>query len=309
PTTSTVLLFGPTGVRRSTNAGAGFAPINATISIPRRHGKARKVKLSSFDLSRGAQVAGSAMFGLGKDVLESTNGGSGWTLVPRPLPKKPVSAIAFVNGTTGYEVSDGRMFFTRNRGRSWKEIVSVDVSNIGSMAQISFSSATNGYVLGQLQGNDNVLMRTENGGRTWTPELLGFPLGAVAAGGVADYAEGSEITGLFQTTNGGLSPIPSTLSLSVAGRHRLSRAKLRRAGNRVRLTGRLSPALEGEVVVISYATHGSWQSRNVVVSSRGTFSVTVPGIRDTTDFVAQWTGSDLVSGAGSPATRLTVTRR
>jgi photosystem II stability/assembly factor-like uncharacterized protein len=309
PNANTVLLLGPTGVRRSTNAGVSFASVNATISMGRRHGKKRKAPLSSFDLSRGGEIAGTAMFAFGKDVLESTNDGGAWTLVPRPLPRHPVTAISFVSPTTGYEISDRRMFLTRNRGRSWKEILSVDVSNIASMTQLSFSSASNGYVLGQLQGSDNILMRTENTGATWTPEILGFPVGSVAAGGSVDYAEGSASTSLFQTTDGGLSPNRSTLTLSIVGPRKLSAAKLKRAANRVRLIGHLSPALEGETVIVSYVTNGSWHYKNVTVSSSGTFALTVPGIRATTDFVAQWTGNDLISGAGTAATQLTVSRR
>lgn len=309
PNPNTVLLLGPTGVRRSTNSGASFAPVNARIAVGRRHGKERKVALSSFDLSRGGEIAGTAMFAFGKDVLESTNGGSSWALVPRPLPQHPVAAISFVSPTTGYEIADGRMFFTRNRGRSWREILSVDVANIGSIVQISFSNASDGYVLGQLQGKEDILMRTENGGATWTPEILGFPLGSVIAGGLVDYAEGSSITGLFQTTDGGLSPTPSTLTLAIVGPHKLSPTKLKRTGNQVRLIGHLSPALEGEIVVVSYFTNGSWHYKNATVSSTGTFALTVTGIRSTTDFIAQWTGDDLVSGAGTVATQLTVSHR
>jgi photosystem II stability/assembly factor-like uncharacterized protein len=307
PNANTLLLIGPTGVRRSTNSGASFAPVNAKIAVGRRHRKVRKMALSSFDLSRGGEIAGTATYVFGKDVLESMNGGGSWVLVPRPLPQHPVSAISFVGPTTGYEISDRRMFFTRNGGRSWREILSVDAANVGSMVQISFSSATDGYVLGQLQGNENVLMRTENGGATWAPEILGFPLGSVTAGGLVDYAEGGKITGLFQTTDGGLSPSPSTLTLSLSGPHKLSSAKLKRAGNQVRLIGHLSPALEGEVAIVSYFTNGSWHYKNVTVSSTGTFALTVTGIRATTDFIAQWTGNDLVSGAGTSATQLTVT--
>jgi photosystem II stability/assembly factor-like uncharacterized protein len=306
PNPNTVLLLGPTGVRRSTNSGASFAPVNARIAVGRRHGKERKVALSSFDLSRGGEIAGTAMFAFGKDVLESTNGGSSWALVPRPLPQHPVTAIAFVSPTTGYEVADGRMFSTRNRGRGWKEILSVDAADVGSMVQISFSNASDGYVLGQLQGNENILMRTENGGATWTPEILGFPMGSVTAGGLVDYTESSASTALFQTTDGGLSPTPSTLTLAIVGAHKLNPVKLKRTGNQVRLIGHLSPALEGEIVVVSYFTNGSWYYKNATVSSTGTFALTVTGIRATTDFIAQWTGDDLVSGAGTVVTQLTV---
>jgi photosystem II stability/assembly factor-like uncharacterized protein len=309
PNPSTVLLTGPSGVRRSTSSGASFGPVAGSVVTGHRHGRAVRVRLSSFDLSRGAQLAGGAVFAYGRDVLESTDGGGSWTLVPRPLLQHPVTAIAFVSATTGYEISDGRMFFTANRGRSWKEILAVDASSVDSLVQLSFSSAADGYVLGQFDGANDVLERTEDAGATWTPEILPFTPGSVTAAGSVDYAEGKEASSLFQTTDGGLSATASTLTLAISGPHRLSRAELRKAGGRVRLIGHLNPALGGENVAVSWYTGGTWHFKNVTVTSSGTFALTVAGIGGTTDFIAQWAGNDLDSGAGTPATQLTVVRR
>jgi photosystem II stability/assembly factor-like uncharacterized protein len=309
PNATTVLLIGPRGVRRSTNAGASFGPVATSVVTGHRHGRPVKAKLSGFDLSRGAQLADGVVFAYGKDVLESTDGGGSWTLIPRPLVKHPVTAIAFVSPTTGYVTSDGSMFFTRNRGRSWKQILSLDVSDVNSIVQLSFSSASDGYVLGQFDGANDVLERTEDGGSTWTPEILPFTLGSVTAAGAVDYAEGKEASSLFQTTDGGLSATASSLTLAISGPRRLSAAKLRRVGGQVRLIGHLDPALGGENVVVSWTAGGSWHFKNVTVTSSGTFALTVPGIRATTDFIAQWAGNDLDSGAGTPSTQLTVVRR
>lgn len=314
PNPNTVLLIGPRGVRRSTDAAASFNSVNATIVAGRRHGKPRKVKLSSFNLSGGAQLAGGAIFAYGEDVLESTNGGSRWTLIPRPLPKHPVAAISFVSSTTGYETSDRRMFFTNNRGRGWREILSVGALNLNGPGGMSFSSPSDGYlrVPFAAEGAANVLLRTANGGRSWTPESLPIGLTNVVAAGAVDYATGfsGSAGALFETTDGGLHITPSTLTLSVEGRRKLSAAKLKKAGNRVRLTGRLSPAIGGETVVVSSVTGGgSWRSKNVTVTSDGTFALTVSGVRATTNFVAQWLGDGPESGAGTPAVQLTISRR
>ena len=309
PNTTTVLLIGPNGVRRSTNAGASFGPVATGVVTGHRHGRPIRAKLSSFDLSRGAQLADGAVLAYGRDMLESTDGGGSWTLIPRPLTKHPVTAIAFVSPTTGYVTSDGSMFFTRDRGRSWRQILSVDASDVDSIVQLSFSSASDGYVLGQFDGSSDVLERTEDGGATWTPEILPFTLGSVTAAGTVDYAEGKEASSLFETTDGGLSATASSLTLAISGAHRLSVARLSREGDRVRLIGHLNPALGGENVAVSWATDGTWHFKNVTVTSSGTFALTVPGIRATTDFVAQWSGNDLDSGAGTPAVALTVTRK
>ncbi len=317
PSPTSVLLIGPAGVRRSTDSGASFQPVSAMIVTGRtRRGRVLKSKLSSFNLSRGAQLAGSAMFAYGSDVLESTNGGTRWTLIPRPLARRPVSAISFVSASTGYEISSGRLFFTRNGGRGWHEIFSVGRSDIGGVGSLSFSTASSGYVLSGFEGGPRMPLRTTDGGRTWTPELLpGAGIVSVAAAGQVDYAAGgvrpnSPPGGLFETSSGGLSVTPSALTLSIAGARKLTAARLRRAGNSVRLLGRLAPAVGGENVVVSFLTAGrGWRSRNVTASSSGTFALTVPSIRASTSFVAQWSGNDVVSGAGTPAVQLTVTRK
>lgn len=309
---NTVLLVGPKGVRRSTHAGAHFKQIKARVEIGHRHRRARKVALANFDLSGGAQVAGRAIFVYGKDLLESTNGGQRWTLIPRPLPRYPVAAISFVSPTTGYETSDGRMFFTSNRGRSWREILSVGASNLDEPGQMSFSSALDGYVLVQTNGlGPNVVRRTEDGGRTWTPESLPEPLTTVQTAGAVDYAGGNynDIRGgLFETTDGGLHVTPSTLTLSIEGPD-LTVPNLEQAGSQVHLIGHLTPAVGGESVTIAYRTLGGpWQTTLSTVSPDGSFTATVSGIRATTDFVARWYGSGPVTGAGTPVTRFTVSR-
>ena len=122
--------------------------------------------------------------------MESTDGGAHWALIPRPLPKQPVSAISFVTPTSGYETSDGRTFFTDNRGRSWREILSVGAQSLDAPGQMSFSSALKGYLHVPFgpAGAANVLLRTENGGRSWTPEETPAALNLVAAAGLVDYA-------------------------------------------------------------------------------------------------------------------------
>ncbi len=309
PDANIVLLIGPLGVRRSTNGGARFTTVKGTIVTGKRGHRVLRTRLSRLNLSGGAQLAGSAVVAFGTDIVASSDGGAHWKLIPRPLPRRPVTAISFVSATTGYAVSGGRLFFTANRGRSWREILSLGGPAVGRETNLSFSSALDGYALIPYDGSlGNIVMRTSDGGRTWTPEALPLVINTLTAGGAVDYAaaEGA----LFQTTDGGLHESPSTLTLAISGSHRLSRAKLRRAGGRVRLVGHLSPAQGGEDVTISYRTvGGGWRRRDVIATSSGAFSLTVGSVRGTTDFVAQWTGSGPISGAGTPAVRLTVTRR
>jgi photosystem II stability/assembly factor-like uncharacterized protein len=243
-------------------------------------------------------------------LLESTDSGARWTLIPQPLPGWPVEELSFVSPTTGYEISEGRLFFTRNRGRRWQEIASVPTTYIGEPPQISFSSASDGYLLTHYanQEGGNILFRTEDGGRTWTPEDLYFAAGG--ATGTVDYAATDHESAFFETTTGGLNPNRSKLTLTISGPSKVRAASLGRTGRKVRLLGHLRPAIGGESVVISYLNKdASWSSENVTVRSGGTFALTVSGVKATTDFVAHWNGNDQYSGAGTPAVQFKVNRR
>jgi photosystem II stability/assembly factor-like uncharacterized protein len=306
PSASTALLVGPTGLRRSTDAGATFAHVGGSVVVGRRHGRPVRRSLSAFPLFAGAQMAGSAIVAWGDEAIESTDGGADWTLIPRPLAKGNVEDVSFVSASTGYEISRQRLFFTRNRGRTWTEISSLGSQPLALTGGVSFSSVADGYVGATFAGRRNVVMRTSNGGRSWAPELLPRNVEAVTAGGSVDYLSGGNA--LFETTDGGLSPSASTLTLALSGPHSLSHAKLAAAHGHVQLKGLLSPALAGESVVVSYRTAGTalWQHRTVTVAAGGRFSLTVAGIRASTVFVAQWSGAGGVAGAGSVAVNLTV---
>jgi photosystem II stability/assembly factor-like uncharacterized protein len=309
PNESTVLLFGPTGLRRSTNAGGSFPAVGGSVVIGRRHKKVLQRKLSAFPLFAGAEMAGSAMIAWGDEAIESTDGGAHWRLIPRPLAKGNIEAVSFVSPTTGYVVSRQRLFFTNNRGRGWKEILSLGTQALGFQENISFSSAEDGYVLARYDGQENVLLRTSDGGRTWIPETLPQKLNSVTAAGSDDYT--AAVGGLFVTNDGGLSPTSSNLTLSIAGSRKLSRAKLHKAKGRVKLKGLLSSAQGGEQITVAYRVRGRalWHVRTVTAASNGAFSLTVSGISATTDFVAQWAGEGAVGGAGTPVVRLMVTKK
>ncbi|MGO9487879.1 MAG: WD40/YVTN/BNR-like repeat-containing protein [Solirubrobacteraceae bacterium] len=309
PNADTALLVGPTGLRRSTDGGAMFAPVGGSVVIGKRHGRLERRSLSAFPLFAGAELAGPAIIAWGDEAIESLDGGARWQLIPRPLGDGGVEAVSFLSPTTGYEISRQRLFFTRDSGRSWSEIASLGTEALGGESNLSFSSVEDGYFVGRFAGGRNVVMRTSDGGRSWTPELLPRNLAAIAAGGAVDYAAGEGA--LFETSDGGLSPTGSTLTLTIVGSRRVSSSKLRKELGRVRLKGRLSPAQGGETVIVSYRAAGRalWQHRKTTVSSSGSFSLTIGGISSSTDFVAQWSGEGPVSGAGTVAVALAVTRR
>ncbi len=310
PSEGTVLLVGPTGIRRSTNSGASFAEVSGSVVLGRRHKRVLRRRISAFPLFSGAQTAGSALIAWGDEAIESTNGGASWKLIPRPLKNGSIEALSFLSATTGYVVSHQRLFFTADAGRKWREIGSLGTEAVGGEGNLSFANVDDGYVLAPFDGRQNLLLHTSDAGRTWIPESLPQKLDAVTAGEGVDYAAGT--AGLFETTDGGIDATASTLTLSVAGPHRLSRATLRRrAHDRVKLRGVLSPAQGGEQIVVSYRTAGRsvWHRVLVTAASDGAFSLTVPGVTATTGFVAQWAGEGSVGGAGTAPAVLTVTKK
>jgi photosystem II stability/assembly factor-like uncharacterized protein len=306
PKEGTVVLVGPTGLRRSTNAGASFASVAGTVVLGKRHHKTLQRRLSAFPLFAGGQTVGSAMIAWGDEAIESLDGGAHWKLIPRPLKHGNIESLSFVTPSSGYAVSLQRLFFTRNGGRSWKELDSMGNEALGGQGTIAFSSVEDGYAM--FAGGGNRVLRTSDGGRTWIPETLPRKVEALAAGGLVDYLLGEG--GLFQTETGGLNPTSSTLTLSIVGPRTLSRKKLARAHGRVKLKGLLSPAQGGEPVLVSYRTAGRavWRLQTVTAASSGAFTLRVAGISATTEFVAQWAGEGPVAGAGTPAVELRVTR-
>lgn len=307
PNAETVLLVGPTGIRRSTDSAASFAPVGGAVVVGHRRGHPVRRPVSSLALS-GAELAGGAILAWGEDAYESTDGGAQWTPIPRALKSGTVEGVSFLSASTGYEVCRQRLFFTSDAGRRWREIASIGGVVLPGPGQISFSSVQDGYAIAAWDGG-RWLMRTSDGGRTWTPEWLPRRVVSVTAAGAEDYANADG--GLFRTTDGGLSGVGSSIALSLAGPARLTARALHRAHGRVVLRGRLAPAQGGEQVVVAYRVAGSsgWRRRTATASSTGAFAVTIPGIAASTTFVAQWSGEGPEAGAGSQAVTLTVVRR
>jgi photosystem II stability/assembly factor-like uncharacterized protein len=306
PSEGTVVLVGPTGLRRSTNAGASFGQVAGSVVLGKKHGKVQRRRLAAFPLFAGGETVGSAMIAWGDEAIESRDGGAHWTLIPRPLKHGNIESMSFVTPTTGYAVSLQRLFFTRNGGRSWKEIDSMGSMALGGQGTLAFSSTADGYAM--FAGGGRQVLHTSDGGRTWTRELLPRKVEGLAAAGPVDYLLGEG--GLFQTKTGGLNPSSSTLTLAIVGPHVLSRKKLGRAHGRVKLKGLLTPAQGGETIDVGYRTAGRaiWRETTATVASNGAFTLSVPGIFATTDFVAQWAGEGPVAGAGTAAVELRVTR-
>jgi photosystem II stability/assembly factor-like uncharacterized protein len=163
--------------------------------------------------------------------------------------------------------------------------------NHGWAAVTEFGDARDGWV-----------MRTDDGGRTWQPQLVADQ--RLARDGLAMSGPSA---GLALSTDGALFSTRDAGRLGKASKLRISSPtrRIRRAGDAVRISGRLSPARGGEHVVVSVLEAGSthWRFEDAVVASDGKFTVVVR-LRRASQIVAQWAGDDRSAGAGTPALRI-----
>jgi photosystem II stability/assembly factor-like uncharacterized protein len=276
-----VLLVGPHGVLRSSNNGASFVRVRSRA--------ARRAKLFEVD------PAGTAIVAYGsRRIAISTNSGRTWKRVNRPR-RALIAAVDFATPRVGFLLEqDGRLWKTRNRGRTWH-----DLAGIGSDSGVglAFSSAAKGYLVLSRFGDDpsGYLLRTTDSGRTWRPQLVtSAPLDAdgVAARGATDFALSTDGS-LFFTTSGGDTGGPSSVKLSTP-RKRL------RGRRTIRVSGRAGGAAAGSKVLVSRRFRGEsgWDHQLATVGAGGVFKTTWK-ITTTTTYVAQWIGDSAHAGDGS----------
>jgi len=299
PTDKRVLLFGPTGIRRSNDGGGSFAAVK---------GKVARTQISGFDR------AGSTTYAWGQTaLLRSSDGGANWTAVKDPgtPPRKGVrrrsgqriASVDFADARNGFARDlAGRVFRTSNGGRSWTELVGVGTDRVVGMA---FSSARSGYlVVPAFRGIDGgYVLRTDDGGATWAPQLVTStqvnPAG-IAAGGGVDYLLSGPAS-FLSTRSGGRFGDPSSVTI------RTAKTKLGKPA-RIVLAGKLSPARGNEEVAVSARIGGSWSTQTARVASNGSFTTSWSARRGENRFVAQWAGDDRLAGDGSSVLSVRVGR-
>jgi photosystem II stability/assembly factor-like uncharacterized protein len=289
PDASTVLLFGPKGVRRATS---GTNPqFDLVESKP-----ASDATLTDYD-----RTAGADLFAYGrKALIVSSDLGASWRKVKGPGPSARYRKVDFLTGKLGFALlENGRLFKTRNGGRKWTELIATGTAR---GYDLSFGDARDGFLsvdaFGRT-GSSAWVLRTSDGGVTWRPQLIGpEPLdrgGIVAPDPSTAFglAAGSEL--FYTGTGGDQSTTASTLTIT-------PKLKSVRRSRSVKITGILVPAVAGAPVVV--LARGARSHRWTVVgepttSATGTFT-TSHRVSHTTQLVAQWSGNTDVNGAGSP---------
>jgi photosystem II stability/assembly factor-like uncharacterized protein len=296
---STVLLVGPTGVRRAISGG----PFTAVAGRP-----VADAALNAGRLAGGAIVA----WGVGtRNLLLSTDKGSTWKSIKLPDGKRTrIRQVSFVNGSVGYVIdTSGRLWSTANAGRTWRELISAGTS---AMTGLAFGTAANGFLTVPGFGGDSsdaYVLHTSDGGRSWVPQAIsaGFVVGLVAPDALHAYALLAPVLGqpqrqFFFTASGGAAGTASTLKIRATPTAFTKRA-LSKAHGMVTIAGTLSGALGGEQIAISGrpVKGGSWATQVVTAGvNGGSFSARFR-IAGAEAFVAQWPGDSGRAGAASPA--------
>jgi photosystem II stability/assembly factor-like uncharacterized protein len=293
-----VFLVGSRGVRRSDDGGLTFRAV--------RRQAVRRAGLFDID------YAGGWLYAYGPTSLfASRDGGKSWRKLKRP-DHRPLAIVDFVGSRLGFALGKGgRLWRTGDQGRRWGELLGAGTDGVSAVA---FRNAREGYLIASdiffERGSDrpDYVLRTSNGGATWRPQLVANSrdvTGILATRDRTDFLLAGH-NELFATTSGGDSGRRSRLRAR-AGRKRVS------AGRTVAIEGSLSPAAGGEQVVVSKTSadprgrHGAndWSFKLARVRSDGTFS-TRWKVRQTSVFVAQWTGDGRRSGAGSKVVKVRV---
>lgn len=288
PTTSTVLVAGPTGLRRSTDSGNTFSAVKGK--------DVAKARLDAIDR------AGSALFASGtRDLLRSTDRGKTWKALHKPTVNgKPARLIHvdFLDAKNGYFLAQGgALWRTANAGKSWSSLPGTGTEQAYGIA---FSSKTRGYLVidrfGDVLNRSGFLLKTTDSGATWHPQfVVSTPiLGAgIATSSAADYLLGGQSSFLFTTTGGDAG---KASTLSVTTKHK----KLSKPVG-ITVTGKLSPAAGNERVTVSYLPPGSgrWAHRTVKTAANGSYTTSWRVRKGSNRFVAQWAGDFRSKGDGS----------
>jgi len=178
----------PFEIRRSTNAGATWASV---FSGP-GNGQFTSFNAMAFSGSNGIAVGDFEV------IARTTNGGATWSAANTGT--SALRAAAWANATTAIAVGDGIIRRSTNSGQTWTTVWSGN----GTLRAVSFPSATVGFAAGS--GGD--LLRSTDGGATWTPLGANLPDGFPVFNSLwfASTTEGYAAANdrILRTTNGGL---------------------------------------------------------------------------------------------------------
>lgn len=289
---STLLLVGPKGILRSSDAGETFAPIGSRAF--------RRLALSKLD------VAGTILFAHGSKVaVVSRNNGSKWVRVKTPKRIRGIRTLDMVSAKVGYLLdTSNELWSTSTAGRKWTRN---ETTGAGPVSAMAFGDRLNGY----LSSTDGRVLMTSNAGKTWSrqypfydqnsnlPTLLAAPSAKNAFLLIAGTNR------VFSTTSAGAFGQASTLTIKSSSR-RVRKKTV------IKVTGKLAPAVGGERVTVLARAIGAkggtrWTSQERTVSASGTFT-TSWRVSKPTIFIARWSGDAARDGAGATSVKVLIRR-
>jgi photosystem II stability/assembly factor-like uncharacterized protein len=287
---SVVLLIGPQGVRRATDAVTpNFAPVGGK--------KVAGATVTDYD-----RTAGGAVFVYGRKAqFSSTDLGLHWRTVGGPVKNPRYRRVDFLSAKVGFALMEsGRLFRTRTGGETWSEIVGTGSSGA---FDLSFADARSGWLSLERRNsvdNEGWVLHTSDGGSTWRPQLISrsalLPHGLAAGDPNIAFGLGPAAELFYTSIGGDQQGARSSIALKPA-RRVVTRPR------KVRITGTVTGAAGARDALLlarDVATHKWRIAQTLEVKADDTFTATVR-IRRTTQFVAQWPGNATVSGAGSHA--------
>jgi photosystem II stability/assembly factor-like uncharacterized protein len=150
-------------------------------------------------------------------ILNTTNGGTGWSLQYSDSTPGAFSAIQFTDLNNGWVVGDsGKILHTTNGGSNWSLVTNAGIHPASKSKCLYFLNADTGWI-GTNDGEPNnnparIILHTDDGGSNWTKQTLPIA-GAVfsiffwdANNGwyAGEYGDSLSYSGIIaHTTNGG----------------------------------------------------------------------------------------------------------
>ncbi len=233
---------------RHQNTGSEDAAFNVDLN---------SVSFVNFDLG---WAVGANASGIGSAILTTDDGGESWTRQGAPSGfSGKLNGVYFANPNNGWAVGDGgRIARTSNSGLSWEVITSGTNTRLNA---VHFSDDNNGLIVGGAN-TAGYVMRTTNGGSTWTAPLQ------VAALELFDVrfvdAQTAIATGnngvILQSSDGGINWSART---TPAGAFRPLRG--------LSVTGNTVFAAGDTVVVVSNDAGNTWQRKNTGLRGNAVF--------------------------------------
>jgi photosystem II stability/assembly factor-like uncharacterized protein len=137
----------------------------------------------------------------GWGLSRTSNGGASWSFSKFPGVEYFIYDITFLNQSTGFFTTGGKIFKTTNSGNNWYPVFDHEYYLLGDIWAIQFVNTSLGYAT----LNSGRVLKTTNSGDSWTM------LNSISYYGFYDLSFVNESTGYFvgvggvilKTTNGG----------------------------------------------------------------------------------------------------------